>query len=276
MFCFGGRRANMELQLPLVRRILDEHPDVEYHLWNLARNAEDAAYLNTIAGDRITVLNDFYGTQPWLAFNDIYRHYAAAEFADRLFVKLDDDVVFIQTDRFSEFIEAIEDNRGCVVSAKVINNGACTPIESDLHSQFATLGIPLLDVHLSGAYAEMCHHYLLNNWVGMINQPTRLIATEDWLSINLIGYDWRTGVRIADRLGTPTPELIAGRNFSAETLLGDEGMVNTLPRLVLEGFLAAHLYFGPQQMSDALLADLRAGYAHAGQRYLEGEWAATA
>ena len=43
MFCFGGRRANMELQLPFVRRILDEHTDVEYHLWNLARNAEDAA-----------------------------------------------------------------------------------------------------------------------------------------------------------------------------------------------------------------------------------------
>lgn len=40
LFVFAGRRPNMELQLPFARRILEEHPNTEYHVWNLARERE--------------------------------------------------------------------------------------------------------------------------------------------------------------------------------------------------------------------------------------------
>jgi hypothetical protein len=41
IFCFAGRRANLEIQLLFIRRVLADHPDAEYHVWNLARTEED-------------------------------------------------------------------------------------------------------------------------------------------------------------------------------------------------------------------------------------------
>src|SRR6187402_559294 len=80
IFCFGGRRANIDLQLPFIRRILDQHPEVEYHLWDLARTAEDSAYLRSLDGDRISVLTDFAGDNPWRRFDDVYRYYAGEQY----------------------------------------------------------------------------------------------------------------------------------------------------------------------------------------------------
>ena len=101
----------MELQLPYIRRILAENPDVEYHVWNLARDHDDNFYLKTIAGERIRVFNEHYGVDPWKRFNNVYEHYADEAYSDHLFVKLDDDVVFMETDRFAEFVKAVDGNR---------------------------------------------------------------------------------------------------------------------------------------------------------------------
>lgn len=265
IFCFAGRRQNMELQLPLIRRILAENPDTEYHVWNLARNEDDNRYLRSIEGERITVLNDHYGDPtPWSRFNDIYRHYTNPVYSDCLFVKVDDDVVFLETDRFRDFVDAVDANRGSVLSAKVVNNGACTPTEPGLWLEFLSLGLPLLDVHLSSDYAQMSHTYFFGHSSEMLNQPTKIIPTDDWLSINTIGYDYSTGLEIAAKLGTPSPPHIAGRDW-VDTLLGDEGTVNTLPRLILEGFLTCHLSFGPQCLP---FDDLRKRYAEIAEHYL--------
>ena len=53
--------------------------------------------------------------------------------------------------------------------------------------------------------------------------------------------------------------------------IGDEGMVNMLPRLIFQGFLTAHLSFGPQHahLTDAQLSRWRKRYAAIGQQYLD-------
>lgn len=273
LFVFAGRRANMELQLPFIHRILDEHPEVQCHLWNLARAAEDDEYLRTLHlrhnQERLIVINDFHGPDPWKRMSDVYRYYMDPEFAGSLFVKMDDDVVFIETERFGDFTKAVDTNRNSVISAKVINNGACTLTEPGLRDGFEALGINLLDVHLSSEYAEMSHRYLFNHWTELVGQQSQLIPTPEWLSINLIGYDWAMGKRIAEALGTQPPRYIAGRQFRRIDRMGDEGAVNTLPRLIHQGFLAAHLSFGPQKLPDAKWDELRALYAEVGSQYLD-------
>lgn len=277
MFCFAGRRENMELQVPLMRRILQENPDTQYHIWDLARNSEDSAYLHTISGPRILIKDLYRGSgKPWQHFNDVYKHYSARCYQDCLFVKLDDDVVFIETDRFSKFVNTIDANRGTLLTAQVINNGACTPTNAGLWAGFEALApLPLLDVHLNAEYALMSHDYLFDHYGELIGQPVKLVPLIDWLSINLIGYDYEMAVRIATQVGTRSPTNIAGRQFPSThrlrpALLGDEGMANTLPRAMLQGFLAGHLNFGPQadKMTDQQLAELRQQYAAIGQRYL--------
>lgn len=269
IFVFAGRRPNMQLQLPLIQRILDCRPEVEYHVWNLTKSVGDDVFVRSISGDRIAVFNHFHGSNPWLRFNDVWRHYADEQYADALLVKIDDDVVFIETERFDDFIAMIDANRDSVVSANTINNGACTQTEPDLWQRFIDLGIPLLDVHQSAEYAAMCHNYALDNWSSLIGQPVKLIPTRDWLSINLIGFDGRMAQLIARDLGGPSPQHIAGRFFRKNSRLGDEGAVNTLPRRIMQGFLATHLSFGPQDLPETEWDAFRSQYALLGSRYLE-------
>lgn len=258
----------MELQLPLVRRILQRHSNVEYHIWNLARESDDGEWLKTIDGEHITVINDFYGCDPWKRFSDVYEYYSGAEYSDCLFVKMDDDIVFLQTERFGDFIKAVDQNRLSVVSAKVINNGACVPTELGLWREFTARNEPLLDVHKSVGFAWLSHRYMFANSKSLLAQSIKLIPTADWLSINMIGYDWKMGRRIVAELKQLCePRYVAGRELTGQ--VGDEGAVNMLPRLICQGFLACHLSFGPQGISDEHLDALRKRYASIGQDYLD-------
>src|SRR4029079_5002397 len=140
---------------------------------------------------------------------------------------------------FGEFVDAVSGNRASVVTAKVVNNGACTPTEPGLWSGFEALSLPLLDRHIRGEYAVMSHTYMFKQWREMVGQPVKLIKTRDWLSINTIGYDWRMVREIARRIGTTSTGAITCTSLTPEIKIGDEGMVNMLPRLIFQGFLTA-------------------------------------
>lgn len=267
MFEFAGRRANLELQLPLFRSILDEHPNVVIHLWNMARTWDDNQYLRSIPPqDRLIVSHEFYGQK----FNDVWRHYTLDRYRDSLIVKIDDDVVFLETKRFGDFLKVVEANRDCVVSAKVINNGASTRVDLPLWYKFETLNMPLLDVHRSRAYADMAHTYAFQYWDDLMGQPVKAIPTDDWVSINLVAVDHSMMCRIVDLLDGPSPEVIAGRKIRFPEHIGDEGAVNMLPRLICQGFLAVHLGFGPQDPTQEQFTLWRARYAELGEKYLLG------
>lgn len=272
MFEFAGRRANMELQRPFFERILADRPDVELHVWNLAKDPDDAEYIKDYDEDhpRIIVHNEFYGKDPWTRFNDVYRHYAQPKYKACRFVKLDDDVVFLETREFGSFIDAIDQNPQAVMSANVINNGACMHLDPLLFGRFKSLHIPLLDVHKYPQFAEMSHEYFFEHWRELTNQEPRWTPTTDWLSINLIGYDYGMAREFASLLDTPHPRVVAGRSFRGRDRVGDEGMVNMLPRIVVQGFTAAHLTFGPQERkAPDMWPGLRKRYAEVGREYLD-------
>jgi hypothetical protein len=265
IFTFAGRTPNMLLQAPLIRRILDENPDARWDVWNLARNQLDAIYLQSLAGPRIRVINDFWRGR---AYEAVYRHYADPDYAGTVFVKADDDILFMQTERYGEFVAAIEANPDTVVSALTINNGASTRAEPGLWRRYKTLGIPLLEVHTDVRFAEMAHGYFFENSAKILAQPVKLVDTEDWVSINMVGFGHAVMAAMAPQLGSPSPSPIAGRDFTATDRLGDEGALNLFPRKILKGFTAAHLGFGPQQPSLDQFDRWRADYARIGANYL--------
>lgn len=255
----------------MVKRILDTYPDASCEYWNLSRNPEDGRWLNTIKIPRVIVRNDFYDPRGQGAWNPIFQYYSKPQFSDHLFVKLDDDIVFLEAKRFGKFVKAIEKFPGAVMSPIVMNNGASAPLEPGLWRKFQSLDIPLLDVHLDNRFAEMAHRYFFDHWKEMLGTPIEFVPTEDWLSINMIGYDWQTGCEITRRLGAPSPSILAGRKFSARTPMGDEAVVNTLPRVVMRGFLAGHLMYSPQAASEDQLDEWRRRYAEIGAEYLGSE-----
>jgi len=270
MFMFAGRRGNMELNLPMIERILRQYPQVQFHVWNLTRNNHDSSYLKTIKMSDVFVYHTHAGPRAFQRLPRVWRHYTNPRFRDCLFVKVDDDVVFLETERFGDFLDAVENNPETVVSADVVNNGACTPLTPGLWEGFSALDIPLLDVHMSNEYAHMAHGYMFDHWQEMIGQPVRLVDTEDWLSINFIGLHHSLLCRISDWVGRRSPKLIAGREWTPRHRVGDEGAANMYPRAIVQGFTVAHLGFGPQDLTPEQETALRAEYAVIGDKYLAG------
>lgn len=266
IFVFAGRKPNLELQLPFIRRILEENPNTEYDVWNLARDNGDSKYLQTIQGERITIRNEYRKHSPGYA--QVYNHYTDPQYKGCIFVKLDDDIIFLQTERFPNFVHAIQTHRRAIISANVINNGACTPLEPNLYEKFQRIGVPLLDAHTSTGFAGVAHNYFFNHHTELLAQDINLTPTENWLSINAIGYTWLTGCKIAKLVGTKCePQDVAGRHLH---WLGDEGTANTFPRIIMQGFLACHLTFGPQNLTTTQLMPWRNRYAEIGAEYLDG------
>src|SRR6202008_4125622 len=109
-------------------------------------------------------------------------YYAQLQFKDTLFVKIDDDIVFLETARFGKFVEAIDRHRGGPIVANIINNGACTPVNPGIWKGFQDLNMPLLDVHIGREFPEMAHGYFFDHHDEVLNQPIELVPTEDWLS----------------------------------------------------------------------------------------------
>lgn len=277
LYAFWGRRENVELQMPYIRRILDEHADIEFHGWDLSRNPADSKYLRSITGDRITVQTAFYGPLPSRGQVKVWRYYTDPKFRDTHFVKVDDDVIFLDTNHFADFVEASKANPDAVVSALTINNGASTPLIPELWDNYNTLNIPLLDVHLSPEYAEMCHRWFHTNWQTITTQTATLTPSETWVSINCIAYTWHMGRTIAGVLGTRSPNMIADREFPRINArgrmsghkVGDEGAVNMQPVAIYTGMTAGHFTFGPQEFTPATEHELRKLYTDISRQYLQ-------
>lgn len=276
LYAFWGRKENIELQLPFIHRILRDHPNVEFHGWNLSQNIQDATFIGTVENDQsasnqFRVRNDFAGLPAGEGWNKVWEYYTAPAFSDDIFVKIDDDVVFIETGKFGDLIKVVDANRGYITSPYVINNGACMDVDPKLGVGFQRLGIPLLDVHLHASFAEMCHNYFIKNHAELIRKDILLRDTDDWLSINMIGYDYSMGCEIQKLIGRRSPDEVAGRRFSMTSKVGDEGAVNMLPRLLMTGMIAVHLTFGPQKIAADKLDYFRREIGRIGKEYLFNE-----
>ncbi|UGU31390.1 hypothetical protein LT350_33760 [Mycolicibacterium smegmatis] len=289
LYVFAGRRENLEIALPYYRDILNRNPDTEVHIWDLSQRDRTGAnhrYLASIeTSDRLKVRTEFYGnfsTSRGQAL--VWKHYGESRYADCTFVKIDDDVLFLDTKNFKEFVRRARRRPDVVTSALTINNGASTELIPALRDGYRKLDIPLLDVHLSADYAEMCHRWFLDNWRDVVDQPGKVQAADSWLSINCIAYSHAVGRTIGDLIGQLSPETIAGREFPRVAngrrvypKIGDEGAVNMQRVAIDTGFTVSHFGFGPQVnlnrtdgpvLSAETQAELRAAYAALAEVYL--------
>jgi len=270
LFMFAGREGNLRINLPIIRKILDDNPRVSFHLWNLARLHADSEFIKSVEGERIKVWNQWSGRAAIHNMPRVWHYYARDSFRDVLFVKMDDDVVFVESEKFGAFVDAIEANPNKILSAEVVNNGACTPFMPKLWDGFSQLGIPLLDVHESNEYAQLAHRFMFEEWRDLVSRPLGFADVDTWLSINFIGMTWEMLHRLQGKIGHRSPTRIADREFRPSARTGDEGAANMFDRTVMRGFTAAHLGFGPQKVTDHQEFEWRQDYDEIAWEYLRG------
>src|SRR6478735_7307160 len=147
----------MEVQRPFLDRLLEMYPNLEIHLWDLTRNADDAAYLRTRVTDRVKVIDHLRsnyrcrypnrdrrrGEPPCLCmthkppYEEPYKWYAEqSEYEGAVFVKVDDDVLFLETERFDDLLAPLVEHPRRVMSANVINNAVCAKYDHEIAEMY--------------------------------------------------------------------------------------------------------------------------------------------
>lgn len=306
LFVYAGREPNLVVQRPCLDRLLRDWPGLTVELWNLTRNDEDDAYVRGLhdPAARVIVRNELHqGKNDWpigcrrrakrqrwcgcrdcrpAPFEEPYRLYANdPSYAGSAFVKLDDDVVFLETDRFGDLFAVLDDHPNAVVSAGVVNNVVSAKHMPDLRRLIESVYPDLdsqkawFDLHADGDFARISHDWFLREAETAWERGRDTIRTPDGTSavveralpgerpsINCVAFTHATMQLLSATMHSP--------RFAK---MGDEGSIcqNFLPRIALS-FRAAHLYFGPQriQMTDEELDAYRARYADLIAEYLRG------
>ena len=153
---FAGREKYMRILLQHLKKILDRHSNVHLDVWNFSRNDSDNRFIRSLQNfDNITVFNQFYAGQNQIVnctkridniclctkcrpgqWSLVYKYYAShLDNLNTAYMKLDDDILFVDTSKFDQWIEMVGRFPKDIFSANVINNGICAYFDEDLRER---------------------------------------------------------------------------------------------------------------------------------------------
>jgi hypothetical protein len=232
--CFAGRKEYMELQIKYVVKLLEKYDFIErYDIWDFAWSKEDSEFLKTLEliHPKIKIkyapyygeakrAGDVASKQFAYFFHDAYD---AELYKDYIFLKIDDDVVYIDIENFETFIRIRKHTPShFLISANVINNNLNIPDPTVIHESFINNFTP----------------QILSNTLNVIEYPSNLR-----LSINFCTW-----------LGTELP--IIQDEFSNGIGSEDEWrLCHIIPsklgknNLIVKDYKISHFSFGTQNFN---------------------------
>ena len=101
---FAGRRDRMSLLVDYVVAAIDAGIVTEYHVWDYARTDEDRRWLRDLPS-RHPAIRLLVPAAHHARFRAYYRHYRREDHDGSVFLKLDDDIVFLDLDRLAAFVD---------------------------------------------------------------------------------------------------------------------------------------------------------------------------
>jgi len=137
----------------------------------------------------------------YVGFRSAYLHYCSNNYADDLFIKMDDDIVYCDIDSLDEFFLNIMKLKGAdILSANVINNGVCAYFQKKngyfpgLNQEFdypkdGSFG----DLWASSKICQELHLYFIKNInaikrVAKSEKTLQILPQFDRFSINFVGF----------------------------------------------------------------------------------------
>lgn len=146
--CFAGRKEYLEIQIKYIIELLNRYEFIErYDIWNFAWNESDVEYVNSLEGlhPKIKICHSpDFGTASRgneIASKQFAHFYGKAypydEYKNHMFLKIDDDVLYVDINRFGNFIkERLKYPDYFLVSADVVNNQLMNIDPSSIHNDF--------------------------------------------------------------------------------------------------------------------------------------------
>ena len=266
--CFAGRKKYLDIQLVYILTLLQKHPNIEYHLWNFSRNNDDNSYLQELVNlhERIKLFNEFYEGDnvnnicckqvgvicsctkcrvgKW---SEPYKHYSNALYKNTIFIKIDDDVVFISIDKIKLFVETIINNPNQIISSNMINNGVCAFYDKNIKQMVVDRNILYTNSSISDfwflctnkEFFNLSHDYFINEYsqnnLSLKDETIRVDKTR--FSINTIGFTHEIMCKISDLLVD-------------EIGINDESVISfNFDILICNAFLNVHFHFSDQRVN---------------------------
>jgi hypothetical protein len=128
--CFAGRRRYLEVLTTYVNELLDKGLVDEFHLWDYTRDPEDAKWIQENCQKY-----KIFEVQDKSTWKEYYEYYGNLKWTDpmAIYIKCDDDIVFIDVEAFKGFIHnRIENPNNLLAFPSIVNNGVSTMIQSTL------------------------------------------------------------------------------------------------------------------------------------------------
>ncbi len=190
-------------------------------------------------------------------FKEVYSHYSNSSYADNIFLKMDDDIIYCDLNYLSEFIQITRQSQlPNIFSANVINNGVCAFIQRS--KNYYTSSELDFDYPADGLHgnlwesSDLCfklHSYFLTNFKSIHEKAKNDIALShlpefDRFSINFIAFKH---VIFA--------YMVAGYSICKNKKDDEEIMTQILPTIfgvqkyVFNKLLVSHLSFYKQEDS---------------------------
>ena len=176
-----------------------------------------------------------------------YHYYASRydQFENDIFLKCDDDIVYIELDKIKDFIEFTKKNEQYfVVSANVVNNATCAYLQQKNKVVPETVGHyenPREGVYgslwESGKNAEKLHNYFIDNNASSLSLEKQFMEFNTRYSINFIA--WR-----GEKLRYMSLPPYADDEFYLTAVIPQYLNKKTA---IYSDFMVAHLTFNPQE-----------------------------
>lgn len=191
MTTFAGRRDRMSLLVDYAAAALQRGIITEYHIWDYTREESDRSWISTLPG-HCPGIHLRRPERP--RYEDYYDHYREAEYRDALFIKADDDIVFIALEQLPAFIAYRRiDTETFLLSANIVNNGVCAYFQQRQGVvPRSVMNLPYPPRGFCGALWESAelatrlHEHFLAAPAGFARPGTTIVP--DRLSINFISY----------------------------------------------------------------------------------------
>lgn len=204
---FAGRQDRMSILNTYVLCLLRHGLIDEYHVWNLTRKGMDEAWLRKW----VTSAQSCYSHQirlfepPVKKYNSFYAHYVEHHTdmyaPDTVFIKMDDDIVYLEMDEFDAFTHYRHQHPEILaLSANVVNNGIC--FHYQCRNNPLCTGVPEIPKHEypgfggslweSGVLTGKLHNWFLRNphqsFAVQYSHAQPLRKVGDRISINALAW----------------------------------------------------------------------------------------